>query len=293
MYVPPAKRQSQHGIGSEPFLGRMEDGYPRKSSSKASFVQREMDAATFGDNWKRGELLDISIGNSLQASSDRYVEHILRESTAETRTGSPLAPMPRENMSGRKIPEFQTVSSNSDSCQCAETIPQTGSQFEIWQNQETWKESLQTYTFVVTINCEESQQTMFSRLEWIERSMYTGELAIQVFIVNTGKSHRAWQEAGEGAYCKDPRTKWWCGYRGQASVVIDEFRGGVDIAHILRWFDRYPVLVETKGASVPLACTRIWLTSNVDPRDWYPDLDEATRGALMRRLKITHFSVAR
>lgn len=30
----------------------------------------------------------------------------------------------------------------------------------------------------------------------------------------TGKSHRAWNEAGMEAYAKDPRTKFWCGYQG-------------------------------------------------------------------------------
>jgi hypothetical protein len=54
----------------------------------------------------------------------------------------------------------------------------------------------------------------------------------------TGKSRRAWEEAGSDAYPKDPRSKFWCGYRGERNVVIDEFRGGIDIAHLLRWFDR-------------------------------------------------------
>lgn len=43
----------------------------------------------------------------------------------------------------------------------------------------------------------------------------------------TGKSRRAWEEAGEDAYCKDPRTKFWDGYQTQEKVVIDEFRGGI------------------------------------------------------------------
>jgi len=30
----------------------------------------------------------------------------------------------------------------------------------------------------------------------------------------TGKSRRAWHEAGLDAYAKDPRTKFWCGYQG-------------------------------------------------------------------------------
>jgi len=50
----------------------------------------------------------------------------------------------------------------------------------------------------------------------------------------TGKSRRAWDEAGVDAYPKDPRTKFWCGYFGQANVIIDEFRGGIDVAHLLR-----------------------------------------------------------
>jgi hypothetical protein len=105
----------------------------------------------------------------------------------------------------------------------------------------------------------------------------------------TGKSRRAWDEAGMDAFSKDPRTKFWCGYRGQRKVVVDEFRGGIDIAHILRWCDRYPVQVEVKGASCPLVADEIWFTSNVDPRQWYPGLDELTLEALLRRFNIVHF----
>lgn len=102
-----------------------------------------------------------------------------------------------------------------------------------------------------------------------------------------GKSRRAWDEASLEAYPKDPRTKFWDGYQGQTNVVIDEFRGGVDIGHVLRWFDRYPVIVEVKGSSVPLKATTIWITSNLHPRFWYPELDVETTDALLRRLEIT------
>ena len=105
----------------------------------------------------------------------------------------------------------------------------------------------------------------------------------------TGKSRTAWEEAGVGAYPKDPRTKWWCGYRNHENVVIDEYRGTIDVSHLLRWLDRYPVLVEVKGGSVVLKATKFWITSNLDPRLWYPDLDEETKLALLRRLEIKHF----
>jgi len=106
----------------------------------------------------------------------------------------------------------------------------------------------------------------------------------------TGKSRRAWEEAGLDAYSKDPRTKWWCGYRGQENIVIDEFRGDVGISHMLRWLDRYPVMVETKGGSRPLNAKKIWITSNLDPRLWYVDIDSDTIAALIRRLNITHYN---
>lgn len=106
----------------------------------------------------------------------------------------------------------------------------------------------------------------------------------------TGKSRRAWEEAGLCAYPKSPSTKWWDGYRGHEHVVIDEFRGEIGIGHLLRWFDRYPVIVETKGGSVVLKATQIWITSNLSVEQWYPTLDSDTLSALRRRLNITHFN---
>lgn len=105
----------------------------------------------------------------------------------------------------------------------------------------------------------------------------------------TGKSRRAWSEAGPLAYPKDPRSKFWCGYKGQENVVLDEFRGDIDISHLLRWLDRYPVIVEIKGSSIVLSATTIWITSNLSPRQWYPNLDDATYAALERRLQIVEF----
>lgn len=112
----------------------------------------------------------------------------------------------------------------------------------------------------------------------------------QVFVywgkTGTGKSRRAWEEAGWTAYPKDPNTKFWDGYRGQEHVVMDEFRGKIDISNILRWTDRYPVSVETKGSGAVFSATKIWITSNLHPRDWYPELDSETILALLRRLNV-------
>lgn len=125
----------------------------------------------------------------------------------------------------------------------------------------------------------------FSRPEAIIREVW-------VFwgISGSGKSRRAWDEAGLDAYGKCPRSKFWDGYQGQEAVVFDEFRGGIDVSHILRWCDRYPVRVEIKGSSCPLVARKIWFTSNLDPRLWYPELDQESVAALIRRFNIIHFN---
>lgn len=109
-------------------------------------------------------------------------------------------------------------------------------------------------------------------------------------VTHSGKSHRAWTEAGAEAYSKDPRSKFWCGYQSESHAVIDEFRGGIDVSHLLRWFDSYPVRVEIKGSSRPLAVSKFWITSNINPEQWFPDLDNATWNALARRLNIVEFT---
>ena len=104
-----------------------------------------------------------------------------------------------------------------------------------------------------------------------------------------GKSHRAFTEAterfGDGKfYIKSATTKWWDAYRGEECVIIDEFRGSIDVCHLLRWLDKYPCLVEEKGGQVPLKARVFYLMSNMNPRDWYPTLDEETKKAFLRRL---------
>lgn len=124
----------------------------------------------------------------------------------------------------------------------------------------------------------------YSTVYGMERSC-----VLYVGATGTGKSFRAWQEAGLDAYSKDPRTKFWDGYRGEKHVVIDEFRGVLDVSHMLRWLDRYPVRVEIKGASVPLCAERIWITSNLSIDSWWPDLDPQTLDAIKRRIEVINF----
>lgn len=105
-----------------------------------------------------------------------------------------------------------------------------------------------------------------------------------------GKTRRAWHAAGSitDVYIKNPNTKWWDGYRGQKTVIIDEFTGRIDLSYLLIWLDRYPCNVEVKGFSTPLLAERFFITSNLPPNLWYPEATPAHQAALSRRMTIEH-----
>lgn len=103
-----------------------------------------------------------------------------------------------------------------------------------------------------------------------------------------GKSRYA-HDALPDAYIKEPRTKWWNGYLLQKTVIIDDFAaGGIDLNHLLRWFDRYKCLVENKGGMVPLHADHFIVTSNFHPVDVYTVNGEPHPqiSALLRRVSL-------
>lgn len=99
----------------------------------------------------------------------------------------------------------------------------------------------------------------------------------------TGKSRRAF-ETWPDAYRKMTNDKWWDGYRGEETVIFDDFKGSSMRLHDFQLIvDRYPVKVETKGSTVELSATRLVFTSNRHPSEWYSG-DADPEGTVMRRI---------
>ena len=117
---------------------------------------------------------------------------------------------------------------------------------------------------------------------------------------STGKSHRAFTEAAADAYWWSPPSHangplWFDGYEQQEDIIIDDFDGAsIPISFLLRFLDRYPLLLPVKGGFAYNFFKRVFITSNLAPESWYPELagTDRRRAALERRFTlVAHMSV--
>lgn len=80
---------------------------------------------------------------------------------------------------------------------------------------------------------------------------------------------------------------WFEGYNEQKVLILEEFRGQIQLQRLLALLDPYPQRVECKGGSHALHARIIFITSNSRPQDWYEDQQgrrQQELNALKRRL---------
>nr|WPR18641.1 MAG: replication polyprotein [Chemarfal virus 204] len=97
----------------------------------------------------------------------------------------------------------------------------------------------------------------------------------------------------KGMFYNKPQNKWWDGYTGQTTVLIDDFdHGGSVLGHYLKiWADCYSFNAEVKGGTIRPVFDRLFVTSQYRPRDiWHCETvgkDETEmRLAIERRFRI-------
>lgn len=124
-----------------------------------------------------------------------------------------------------------------------------------------------------------------------------GPIRVEVWwgVTGSGKSHQAFHDY-PGAYRKSIPGKWFEGYKGEKTVVFEEFNPEEDkelrLPELLKILDKYPYQVEIKGASMQLKATHFIFTSNMDPRTWYEGHPQ--QAALCRRInKVVRFQLTR
>jgi hypothetical protein len=86
-----------------------------------------------------------------------------------------------------------------------------------------------------------------------------------------GKSRSLFAEH-KGAFWKTKNSgqmQFWDGYNGEDTVIIDEFYGWLPYDFLLRLCDRYPMSLEIKHGTLPVAIRKVYFSSNKHPKDWY------------------------
>jgi len=67
-------------------------------------------------------------------------------------------------------------------------------------------------------------------------------------------------------------TMWFDGYDGQPAVLFDDFAGAaskITLTNFLNLIDRYPIQVPVKGEYTWWMPDRIYITTNIWPREWF------------------------
>lgn len=130
------------------------------------------------------------------------------------------------------------------------------------------------------INIYRSQEPPYDHPD-VRGQWYVGE-------PKTGKSLTARTRHPE-AYIK-AQNKWWDGYTGQQSVILDDLdKGGVCLGHYLKiWADRYACQGEVKGGHVNLQHRALIVTSNYTIEQLWGEEPEMCE-AIKRRFEVTRF----
>lgn len=89
-----------------------------------------------------------------------------------------------------------------------------------------------------------------------------------------GKTHEAYELAGEDRYVHETDDKgWWDGYRGQESVIIDDFRGAITYNRLLTLVDKYDAHVPRRNrAPYPFTSKLVIITSSLPPDQVFKNL---------------------
>lgn len=109
--------------------------------------------------------------------------------------------------------------------------------------------------------------------EWrdVEVILLTGE-------GGTGKTAFAIADSEDGYFKPDLSKKeiWFDGYQGERTLILDDFRGtSCKFEQLIKLLDGHQLSVPIKGGHTYALWTRVYITSNTTPEEWYYRLTES------------------
>lgn len=114
------------------------------------------------------------------------------------------------------------------------------------------------------------------------RRMFKSRVEVLVGATGLGKTRYVYHMYGGEDIFVWGGDRWFDGYRGQSIALFDDYEGGLEWSFFLRLLDRYPMQVPVKGGFVEWKPTKIFITSNQEYTQWYPE--RAYTEPLFRRI---------
>ena len=107
-------------------------------------------------------------------------------------------------------------------------------------------------------------------------------------VTGSGKSHTAFSDYNpETHYVKNLNEDWWDGYKGQETVIFNEFRGQVTFSELLDLCDKWPKTVKWRSHEpVPFISKKLIITSIKSPKDCYSSVKDEPWEQFERRFEI-------
>lgn len=110
----------------------------------------------------------------------------------------------------------------------------------------------------------------------------------------TGKTRTARKNKYD-VFLKGTNTgKWWDGYDGETEIILDEFKGQMSPQQLIHLIDGHPTQIQVKGGIRWALWTKVWITSQLHPDEWWMNafyrIDPEEMVAVKRRFsQVIHF----
>ena len=120
---------------------------------------------------------------------------------------------------------------------------------------------------------------------------YIPNLETHIFYGHTrsGKTRETLKNGHQNMFCPiwNGQKFWFDGYDGQEILLLDEFTGQCTPKQFQRLLDHYVIRLESKGDTVVSNWTKIYITSNLHPEQWFDNwfgVAEEIQQSIMERI---------
>lgn len=163
------------------------------------------------------------------------------------------------------------------------TLPKMGKRNDIHNARDMVKDGASMLEICETINSYQALKCaeLFKR-HYEQKRNWKTTVYWYYGSTGTGKSKMAHENFPDAFWALET-AKWWDGYDGHKTIIIDDMRANFCTFNwLLKLLDRYPLTLEVKGGTRQLLAENIVITSPYPPDEIY--LEREDIGQLLRRI---------